>query len=133
VNETDARARIATDFPDAVFAQCPHLKLLSLWGTGTDNLRLAPGMYDIVYDLRSLPLRPGPYRWQVSIFDSGRFIDGGDCIPNLDIKTAPVGHRNDDYAGFLNLPYSIDIRPQPPRQGDLDLEDAAKGYAAHSA
>jgi lipopolysaccharide transport system ATP-binding protein len=104
-----------------------------MWGTGTDNLRLAPGMYEIVYDLRSLPLRPGPYRWQVSIFDSGRFIDGGDCIPDLGIKTAPVGHRNDEYAGFLNLPYSIDIRPQHPKHADREIEDAPKGYVAHSA
>jgi len=32
--------RSSTRFGETVFAQCPHLKLLSLWGTGTDNVDL---------------------------------------------------------------------------------------------
>src|SRR5260370_20576477 len=32
--------RSSTRFTESVFAQCPHLKLLSLWGTGTDNVDL---------------------------------------------------------------------------------------------
>jgi ABC-type polysaccharide/polyol phosphate transport system ATPase subunit len=103
-----------------------------MWGTGTDNLQLAPGTYDIVYDLRSLLLRPGPYRWHVSIFDSGRLIENSDCIPELGVKTVPVGHRNDEYAGFLNLPYSLQIRRQDERQAEADGADVPKRYAAHS-
>jgi lactate dehydrogenase-like 2-hydroxyacid dehydrogenase len=33
--------RSSTKFPASVFAACPSLKLLSLWGTGTDNVDLA--------------------------------------------------------------------------------------------
>ena len=33
--------RSSTRFPESVFAACPKLKLLSLWGTGTDNVDLA--------------------------------------------------------------------------------------------
>jgi D-3-phosphoglycerate dehydrogenase len=33
--------RSSTKFPASVFAACPKLKLLSLWGTGTDNVDLA--------------------------------------------------------------------------------------------
>lgn len=33
--------RSSTRFTENVFAQCPRLKLLSLWGTGTDNVDLA--------------------------------------------------------------------------------------------
>ena len=33
--------RSSTRFTDAVFHQTPHLRLLSLWGTGTDNVDLA--------------------------------------------------------------------------------------------
>ncbi len=80
-----------------------------MWGTGTDNLRLGPGLYEIAYVL-TLPLRPGPYRWQVSVFDQGQFIEGGDLIPELGIVTPPLGHQLDEYAGMLNLPYSIHIR-----------------------
>src|SRR5260370_26343154 len=32
--------RSSTRFTESVFAECPHLKLLSLWGTGTDNVDL---------------------------------------------------------------------------------------------
>src|SRR5260370_9869266 len=33
--------RSSTRFTENVFAECPRLKLLSLWGTGTDNIDLA--------------------------------------------------------------------------------------------
>jgi D-3-phosphoglycerate dehydrogenase len=33
--------RSSTKFPATVFAACPRLELLSLWGTGTDNVDLA--------------------------------------------------------------------------------------------
>ena len=68
----------------------------------------------------------------MSIFDSGRLIENSDCIPELGVKTVPVGHRNDEYAGFLNLPYSIEIRRQDDRQPQLDGGNVPKGYAAHS-
>src|SRR5438105_3701325 len=32
--------RSSSKFTENVFAQCPQLKLLSLWGTGTDNVDL---------------------------------------------------------------------------------------------
>jgi hypothetical protein len=96
-----------------------------MWGTGTDNLELAPGTYEIAYTISTLPLRPGPYRWHVSLFDNGRFIDNLDCVPEMGVETPPLGHRRDEYAGVLNLPYSMDIRqidrpspaivPVPPR------------------
>ena len=33
--------RSSTGFGDSVFQHCPNLRLLSLWGTGTDNVDLA--------------------------------------------------------------------------------------------
>jgi len=33
--------RASTKFPASLFAACPDLKLLSIWGTGTDNVDLA--------------------------------------------------------------------------------------------
>ena len=79
------------------------------WGTGTDGLDFEPGLFDLAYTLDSLPLRPGPYRWLVSIYESGNLVDRGDCIPDLAVVTPPLGHRQDDYAGFLNLPYELSI------------------------
>jgi lipopolysaccharide transport system ATP-binding protein len=82
-----------------------------MWSTDTDDLDLTPGVHEIVYSLSSLPLRPGSYRWHVSIFDRDKFIDNLDCVPLLSVETAPLGHPLDAYQGVLNLPYSIDVTP----------------------
>jgi len=82
-----------------------------LWGAGTDNLELATGIHEIVYSFDSLPLRPGPYRWHVSIFDTDRFLNNLDCVPELSVETIPTGHRRDEYAGVMNLPFGVDIKP----------------------
>jgi len=88
-----------------------------MWGTGTDNLDLDPGVYELTYVMSTLPLKPGPYRWHVSLFNNGRFVNNLDCVPEMGIATEPLGHRRDEYAGVLNFPYSLDIRSvSGPRQ-----------------
>lgn len=82
-----------------------------MWGAGTDNLDFEPGLYEIVYTLDSLPLRPGPYRWHVSLYEDGRFINNLDCVPELSVETPPLGHRRDEYAGVMNLPHGVAIAP----------------------
>jgi lipopolysaccharide transport system ATP-binding protein len=82
-----------------------------VWGAGTDDLTFEPGVYEIAYRIDMLPLKPGPYRWHVSIFEHGRFVNNLDCIPEMGIETEPTGHRLDEYAGFLNLPFRVDIAP----------------------
>jgi lipopolysaccharide transport system ATP-binding protein len=82
-----------------------------MWGAGTDNLELDPGTYEIAYRLDALPLKPGPYRWHVSIFNNGRFVNNLDCIPELSVQTPPLGHRRDEFAGVLNVPFTVDFRP----------------------
>jgi hypothetical protein len=80
-----------------------------VWGTHQPDLDLDPGMYEIVYRM-SLPVKPGAYRWQVALFEGSHFIDGGDLLPELSVETPPLGHRLDEYSGFLNLPYAFDVR-----------------------
>jgi lipopolysaccharide transport system ATP-binding protein len=101
-----------------------------VWGTGTDNLDFDPGVYELTYDLSTLPLRPGPYRWHVSIFGNGKFINNLDCIPEMGIATEPLGHRRDEYAGVLNFPYALDIRPlRDPASPRREAEALAGGPA----
>ncbi len=76
-----------------------------VWGTGVDNLEFEPGTYEIAHSLKSLPVRPGPYRWHVSLFSEGALIDNMDCVPEMSVETVPTGHRRDEYAGFLNIPH----------------------------
>ncbi len=81
-----------------------------MWGASADDLDLEPGRYEIVYTIDSLPLRPGPYRWHVSLFDDGRFVTNLDGIPEMSVETPPLGHRRDEYAGVLNLPHALTFR-----------------------
>ena len=81
---------------------------------------VTPGVYELTYVLSTLPLRPGPYRWHVSLFGNGRFINNLDCVPEMGIATEPLGHRLDEFAGILNFPYSIDIRPMSDAARDRE-------------
>jgi ABC-type polysaccharide/polyol phosphate transport system ATPase subunit len=101
-----------------------------LWGTGTDNVRLDPGLYEIVYAIEGLPVRPGPYRWHVTLYDNGHFINGLECIPEMSVETTPLGHRQDECAGVLNVPHAMDIRradPLPEPSDDLRALDVVGG------
>ena len=49
--------RSSTKFPATVFAACPRLKLLSLWGTGTDSVDLAAATRRHAHVQRRLDLR----------------------------------------------------------------------------
>jgi lipopolysaccharide transport system ATP-binding protein len=81
-----------------------------MWGSRVENVHLEPGLHEIVYHIDSLPLRPGPYRWHVSIFGADRFINNLDCVPEMSIVTTPLGHPRDEWAGMLNLPHTVSIR-----------------------
>jgi lipopolysaccharide transport system ATP-binding protein len=84
-----------------------------MWGSQVDDVDLEPGLHEIVYRIDSLPLRPGPYRWHVSIFGPDRFINNLDCVPEMSVVTTPLGHRRDEFAGALNLPHTVSIRRAP--------------------
>jgi lipopolysaccharide transport system ATP-binding protein len=84
-----------------------------LWGTGTDNITLTPGLYEIVYELEGLSLRPGPYRWHVSLYDDGHFVDDLECVPEMHVGTPPLGHRRDEFAGVLNFRYTMEVAETP--------------------
>jgi lipopolysaccharide transport system ATP-binding protein len=85
-----------------------------MWGASTDNLELLAGEYEIRYMLESLPLRPGPYRWLVSLYDDGHFINSLDCVPEMSVETPPLGHRQDEFAGVLNFRYTIEFADRSP-------------------
>lgn len=80
-----------------------------IWGTAIDNLELPPGMYSFVHELPSLPLRPGPYSWKVSLYDEGVLLDAWDCVPEMLVATEPVTHAKDEWAGLLNIPDEFSV------------------------
>ena len=80
-----------------------------MWGTATYNLTIGTGVHQFVYLLPGLPLRPGPYRWRVSLYDDSDLLDAWDCLPEMMVCTQPVTHPRGEWAGVLNIPSQFKI------------------------
>jgi len=74
-----------------------------VWGNAVDNLELPAGAHAFVHELPSLPLRPGPYTWKVSLYQEGDLLDAWECVPEMLVTTKPVTHPKDEWAGLLNI------------------------------
>jgi len=76
-----------------------------IWGTAADNFTLGTGPNELIYEFDTLPLRPGPYSWLVSLFEDEEEIDMWDATPEMIVTTPSFQHpRYDDWSGTLNLP-----------------------------
>jgi lipopolysaccharide transport system ATP-binding protein len=80
-----------------------------MWAWAIDNLHLSEGNNEFVYEIPSIPLRPGIYHLQVSLYEDGKLLDNWYCIPELVIATDPEGHHLDQWNGILNLPCAFKI------------------------
>jgi lipopolysaccharide transport system ATP-binding protein len=92
----------------------------NLWGTAVTDLEFAPGIYELTHSLPGIPIQPGVYFWQVSIYTDDGMIDLWDCLPDLIVSTPPMTHYRDEYAGVLNFPSQFTLRAAP------DMEVAAE-------
>jgi lipopolysaccharide transport system ATP-binding protein len=81
-----------------------------VWGTGEDGIELPSGQHELAFSLPSLPLKPGHYRWQVSIWEYSQMLDLWDCNPELLVATEPVTHWIDQFAGVMNIPAKFGTR-----------------------
>jgi len=75
-----------------------------MWAWAAYNLRVGPGVHGFIYTLPGLPLRPGAYTWQVSLYDGGTLLDNCYCVPQLIVATDPMTHPLDEWTGVLNVP-----------------------------
>jgi lipopolysaccharide transport system ATP-binding protein len=75
-----------------------------MWASAARNLALQPGVHVFSHTFPSLPLRPGSYQWQVSLWDNGEMLDHWDCLPEMVIATDVHQHFMDEWNGILNLP-----------------------------
>src|SRR5208337_574858 len=86
-----------------------------MWALATQNLVLRPGIHVFSHTLASLPLRPGAYQWQVSLWDNEKMLDLWDCLPELIIATEVHQHHTDEWKGILNIPEQFTITSQEGR------------------
>jgi lipopolysaccharide transport system ATP-binding protein len=80
-----------------------------MWAWATDQVELVPGTHEFRYTFPTLPLRPGPYSWQVSLWESGQVVDLWDCAPEMIIATEVHQHARDEWNGVLNVPCHLVI------------------------
>src|ERR1700682_1608222 len=75
-----------------------------MWGWETDGVDLEAGMHEFCYTFPTLPLKPGPYSWLVSLREHGDVVDEWDCTPDMIIDTEDHQHPRDEWSGVLNTP-----------------------------
>src|SRR5258708_3297611 len=81
-----------------------------IWAWNAENLDLEIGRHDLCYTFPMLPLRPGPYAWQVSLYDEGtEEVDAWDCLPEMAVATETHQHQYDQWNGILNMPSRFEI------------------------
>jgi len=80
-----------------------------IWAWATDGVKLEAGESKLRYTFPMLPLRPGPYFWQVSIYDDGQLLDAWDCLPDMILATETHQHTYDEWNGILNMPSQFEI------------------------
>jgi lipopolysaccharide transport system ATP-binding protein len=81
-----------------------------IWAWAAENLKLEIGTHDLCYTFPMLPLRPGPYSWQVSFYDDSECVDAWDCLPEMVVATETHQHQHDQWNGILNMPSRFEIR-----------------------
>jgi lipopolysaccharide transport system ATP-binding protein len=80
-----------------------------MWARAAQQLSLDPGVHVFSHSFPSLPLRPGAYQWQVSLWDNGEMLDLWDAVPDLTIATEIHQHYMDEWNGILNLPSEFSL------------------------
>jgi ABC-type polysaccharide/polyol phosphate transport system ATPase subunit len=75
-----------------------------MWAWAANNLALSPGERVLRYTFPALPLRPGPYYWQVSLYDEDGLVDYWECVPEMVIAAESHQHALDQWNGVLNVP-----------------------------
>jgi len=87
-----------------------------MWARAEQNLDLDAGVHVFSHTFASLPLRPGTYQWQVSLWDGHEMLDLWDCFPEMTIATEVHQHHMDEWNGILNLPSQFcDVAATPER------------------
>jgi homopolymeric O-antigen transport system ATP-binding protein len=75
-----------------------------MWARAANRLQLAPGIHELCYEFPTLPVRPGLYNWDVSLYDGVTQIDRWACVPEMIVAAEIHQHPDDSWNGILNLP-----------------------------
>jgi lipopolysaccharide transport system ATP-binding protein len=80
-----------------------------IWAWATNDVELGAGSHEFRYSFPVLPVRPGVYKWQVSLYDDGELIDAWECLPEMIVATENYQHSRDEWNGVLNVPCRFEM------------------------
>jgi ABC-type polysaccharide/polyol phosphate transport system ATPase subunit len=80
-----------------------------IWAWAANDIALGVGEHEFCYTFPMLPVRPGPYIWQVSLYSEGNLIDVWNCLPNMIVATEVHQHARDEWNGILNVPCKFSV------------------------
>jgi len=78
-----------------------------VWASAVDSLELSPGFHTFSHGFPSLPVRPGAYFWQVSLWEDDQQLELWDCSPEMIVASEVHQHPLDEWSGVLNIPVSF--------------------------
>jgi hypothetical protein len=81
-----------------------------MWAQAAQNVTLGAGRHALKVTFPTLPLRPGIYQWQVSLWEGSERLDLWDAIPDMNISTEINQHYRDEWNGILNLPCKFSVQ-----------------------
>jgi lipopolysaccharide transport system ATP-binding protein len=85
-------------------------QLIWAWAT-REFFRLEEGEHEFSYTFPMLPLRPGPYYWQVSLYEGHETqLDFLDFSPEMIVAMENYQHNWDQWNGVLNIPSEFTMR-----------------------
>ena len=82
-----------------------------IWGWAAHDISFEPGAHELSYVFPYLPLRPGNYFWQLSLWEHEVQVDMWEALPPLVIATQNYQHWRDEWNGVLNLPSTFSATP----------------------
>ena len=91
-----------------------------VWATSVANLKLNHGLHALRFRLPSLPVRPGIYHWEASVWEDGHCCDQWACVPDMVVGTKPVTHPHEEWQGLLNLPWEFRKEEQSLTAGSVE-------------
>ena len=80
-----------------------------IWAWAVEPLRLKVGEQQFCHRFPMLPLRPGLYRWLVTLYEEGELMDWWECNPEMAVATELHQHPRDEWIGILNIPAQFEI------------------------
>ena len=94
-----------------------------MWAWGAQGITAGPGIYVFSHVFPTLPLKPGAYQWQVSLWDDNVLLDLWDCRPEMNIATQQHQHYLDEWNGVLNVPseFSYEKAEETIREGPTGI------------